>query len=396
MHLFSVGRQAESTAKNSKPNQQPAHPSTLSPSSPLAAQCYTCAMKLHLLTAALLLPILSSAASAAGPPIELELVTEQGLQITAPQQWLQLLAGIGIEQVQIRGSRPGDQPQVSTRGSGKSTSYKVVGVLTARDQLVLPGATFTKGDRAKLKDYFAQLGADGADSVTATRIRFGLTEKELTAVLADLSPPLTFETKGQTPQAIVDRLQTKLSLKPTIDQDAAEQLRTAAPMADELTGISAGTAFAITLRSCGLVMHPEKERGQPVTYRVSVASPDTLRQRTRGRPADADLKYWPIGWEPDKSPGEVAPSLFQPRNAEIDGYSLEEALGAIGPLLKVPLLLDRVALKANHIDPAKIQVKLAKTRTTYKRVIDRILSQPHLGSEIRVDEAGMPFLWITR
>ena len=51
-------------------------------------------------------------ATAAGPPIELELVTERGVQITAPQEWLQLLAGIGIEHVQIRGSRQGDEPKV--------------------------------------------------------------------------------------------------------------------------------------------------------------------------------------------------------------------------------------------------------------------------------------------
>jgi len=75
---------------------------------------------------------------------------------------------------------------------------------------------------------------------------------------------------------------------------------------------------------------------------------------------------------------------------------LEEALSAIGPLIKMPMFFDRAALKTYRIDPAKTQVKLAKTRTTYKRVIDRVLSQARLGSEIRIDEAGMPFLWITR
>jgi hypothetical protein len=92
----------------------------------------------------------------------------------------------------------------------------------------------------------------------------------------------------------------------------------------------------------------------------------------------------------------MAPSLFQTRSAEIDGYSLDEALGAIGPLLKIPIYFDRASLKAHQIEPAKIQVKLVRTKSTYKRVIDRILSQAHLASEIRVDEAGMPFLWITR
>ncbi len=353
-------------------------------------------MKPHLLLIALLAFAIASESAAAGPPVELELVTEQGLQITAPQQWLQLLAGIGIEHVQIRGGRPSDQPAITSRGSGPSTSYKLVGVLTSKDQLKLPGGTFTKSDRARLKDYFDKLRADGAESVTAPHGHFGLTEKELTAVLADLAQPISFETKGLAPQALIDRLQPKLAFKAAIDANAEQQLRAASPAVDELMGVSAGTALAITLRNNGLVMRPEKQRGQPVAYRITVAGPDALRGRALGKMTSPNLPYWPIGWEPEKSPGEMAPALFQQRNAEIDGYSLEEALTAIGPLVKIPMYFDQAALKTHHIDPAKVQVKLAKTRTTYKRVIDRILSQSRLGSDIRTDEAGVPFLWITR
>ena len=353
-------------------------------------------MKFYLLPTATILLAIAGVATAAGPPIELELLTERGVQITAPQEWLQLLAGIGIEHVQIRGGGEGDQPKVTNRGSGRTANYQVVGVLTSRGQLRLPGGTFTKADRARLKDYFAQLGADGADAVTAPHIRFGLTEKELTAVLADLAQPIDFETKGLTPRAFLDRLQTKLSFKPSVDAEAEQVMRTAAPAVDELKDVSVGTALAITLRNCGLVMRPEKKRGQPVTYQIVVAGPDVLRARTLGKMTAPDLQYWPVGWEPEKSPGEMAPALFQARNAEIDGYSLEEALGAIAPLLKIPMYFDRAALKAHQTDPAKIQVKLARTKTTYKRVIERILAQAHLASEIRIDEAGQPFLWITR
>src|SRR5262245_61559719 len=103
-------------------------------------------MQLRTIPGTLIWIVLDSAACAAGPPIELELVTEQGLQITAPQEWLQLLAGIGIEHVQIRGSRPGDEPKITNRGTQRAVSYWVVGVLSSRGQLRLPGGTFTKAD----------------------------------------------------------------------------------------------------------------------------------------------------------------------------------------------------------------------------------------------------------
>jgi hypothetical protein len=353
-------------------------------------------MKFYLLPTAMILFAIVGVARAASPPIELELVTERGLQITAPQEWLQLLAGIGIEHVEIRGGGEGDQPQITNHGSGRTATYQVVGVLTSKGQLRLPGGIFTKADRVRLKDYFAQLGADGADAVSAPHIRFGLTEKELTAVLADLSQPIDFETKGLTPRAFLERLQTKLAFNPSANADAEQAMREASPAVDDLKAVSAGTALAITLRNCGLVMRPEKKRGQPVAYGIVVAGPDVVRARTLGKMTAPDMQYWPIGWQPEKSPGEMAPTLFQSRGAEIDGFSLQEALDAIAPLVKIPMYFDRAALKAHQIDPAKLQVKLARTKTSYKRVIDRILSQAHLSSDIRTDEAGVPFLWITQ
>jgi hypothetical protein len=41
-------------------------------------------------------------------------------------------------------------------------------------------------------------------------------------------------------------------------------------------------------------------------------------------------------------------------------------------------------------------VTLPRTKTYYKRVLDRVLAQARLGAQVRIDEAGTPFLWITR
>jgi hypothetical protein len=108
------------------------------------------------------------------------------------------------------------------------------------------------------------------------------------------------------------------------------------------------------------------------------------------------LKYWPNGWEPPETPGRVAPSLFEILNAQIEGYTLAETLAAIGPRVKIPFYFDRAAMDANDIELSKIQVQVPRTRTSYKRVIDRALSHARLGSQVRVDESGKPFLWISR
>ncbi len=353
---------------------------------------------LRVLTINLIVALTSTATLAAAPPVEVELATEQGLQITAPQEWLQLLASIGVEHVQIRGIRPGDEPRVENRGTEGQPGYHLVGVLTSREQLRLPGGTYSRGERAKLKDYFERLSTDGAEAMTAPRGRFGLTEKEINSVFADLTPAIDFETKGQLPRTILDKLQAKLTAKLIIDVAANRILEGASPFTDELKGISTGTGLAILLRNYGLAFRPEKGRGSPVDYRVEVVDEMFIGESTLGRPEKPDpkAKYWPIGWEAEKSPGELAPSLHESLSAEIDGYSLEEAIAAIEPRLKLPLFKDHVALTAAKIEPARLQVKLARAKLSYKRLLDRVLAQAHLGASLRIDESGKPFIWVTK
>lgn len=362
---------------------------------------------MRLLSAITLLILVCGAASVAAPPVDVELVTERGVQITAPQEWLQLLAGIGIERVRIRGARPGDEPWVSNSGSDDRPSYEVVGVITARDQLRLPGGTFSRADRGRIKDYFERLAADGAEALTAPRGMFGLTEKEIESVFADLAQPIDFETKGRKLQLMLGRLQSKFASKMALDARAEPVVRDARPVADEFRRVSAGTGLAMMLRANGLVLRPEKSRGDPVVYRVEAA--DSVAPQSAGGPAvaprpleragradDPSIEHWPIGWEPHDTPGRAAPSLFEMLNAEIDGFTLSETLAAIGPRLKIPLYVDHAALSAHKIDPSKVQVRLAKTRTSYKRVIDRAVAHARLHSQVRVDEAGNAFLWISR
>jgi hypothetical protein len=246
----------------------------------------------------------------------------------------------------------------------------------------LPGGTFHASDRQKLADYFQRLAADGPESMTAPRGRFGLTEREFTAARADLAQPIDFTTKGLPLRTVLDRMQAKFALRIAPNAAASAIIRTAPPVVDESRDLSAGTGLAIVLHSYGLALCPEKSVGQPVALRiVPIGSVDDV---------------WPIGWESKASPRETAPALFEFLNVEIEGYTLAEALDAIAQRIKLPLYWDHAALTKHKIDPAKIQVHLPRTRTFYKRVLDRVLAQAHLAGSLRVDEAGTRFYWITK
>lgn len=338
-------------------------------------------MRFQILFSAILVLILPVAARAA-LPVEVEIVTDQGVQITAPQEWLQLLTELGISNVRIRGARPGDEPSLANVGSVDRPRYHAVGVLTRSGELQLPGGTFRARDRRGLADYFRRLADDGVEAMTAQRGPYSLTKKQLAAVFAELAQPIEFETKGQPLASIVQRLQTKSKVPFSMDPQADRALRSAQPVEDEIQGLTAGTGLAILLRADGLVLRPEKLQGKPLVLRIVAA--------------DSEGDNWPVGWEPKEAPAQLAPTMFEQVNVEIDGYTLAEALAAIGPRIKMPYFLDHAALAQNHIDPATIQVTLPRTRTYYKRSLDSVLSPSHLGGRLRIDEAGTVFYWITR
>jgi hypothetical protein len=315
--------------------------------------------------------------------VELELITESGFPITGSQEWLEALRDVGADSLRIREAQLGEKGGISNRGTDESPQYRVVGVLTARNTLRLPGATFRMSDRAAIRGWIAKLKADGLEGLTARTGAFGLTSKQLVTVHDKLSRPVALSTKDQKAAETAAKIIESLEIKVAVDSRVRTMLSGDETVAEEFAGMSSGTALAAVLRPLGLVIVPQRPARGDVQLVVTDA---------RSAP-----EVWPIGWPPEQSPGEVLPALFEFSPVEIEDFVLAEALAAIQERVKVPFLYDHNSLARHGVDPAQVKVSLPKMRTFYKRVIDRLLAQtkPQLTAEIRVDEAGQPFLWIT-
>jgi hypothetical protein len=70
-------------------------------------------------------------------------------------------------------------------------------------------------------------------------------------------------------------------------------------------------------------------------------------------------------------------------------------MSVIGQRLKAPLLMDHNAMARHGIDPEKVVVSFPASRTTYSLILQKVLFKAGLKEELRVDEAGNPFLWVT-
>ncbi len=329
----------------------------------------------------LVAPVPAADKTPAKARVSLELVSQDGIPINAAQQWSQLFAELGVSNIRIHAGNGADvEVGVEKRGSKDAPVYDVIGMIKTNNTLILPGGKFTVNDTGRLKKWLADLSTDGAEGVTQPRRVFGLTPSQLTEIDGELKKPLAQATDNVTADKVVGQLAAGLGHKLELDA-AAQQALAAATIEENLLGVSQGTALAAILRPAGLAFAPERAGGGLV-YRVF-------------KPG-AGRESWPVGWKADQPDQKVAPEMFTKFiNVEIDETPVTEAVAALQERLKMPVLWDHNALALHGIDPAKIEVKLPAKKLTYSLILQRVLSRAKLRREIRVDEAGKPFLWIT-
>jgi hypothetical protein len=290
-----------------------------------------------------------------------------------------MLGKLELGSVRIRSGKEDDTPEIKVLGKESSPTYEVVGVLTDEGQLLLPKGRFGLSDRAKLEQWFAKLKEGGIEGVTIKPAAFGLLPTQLVKVHEALAVPVAFSTKDQPPRDVAKRIADGLTLKFITDAAGQRALASDEPVADELQGVSSGTALAAVFRPLGLVLVPEKN-GSDIRLRIA----DSRAAR----------EHWPVGWPPKGNPQQTLPNLFNMLNVEIAPIPLTEALPAVQERLKAPLLMDHNSLARAEIDLAT-KVELPKTNTYYDRILDRLLFQAKLKYELRIDEANKPLLWIT-
>jgi hypothetical protein len=311
--------------------------------------------------------------------VQLELVGDAQGSALAFQQWLQVLSRAGVKNVRIRSAQAADKVGIEVQGTPESRLYVVTGIVKSSEELLLPPGRFSPRDAARLAGWLDDLARHGPEQLREPKSAFGLTQKQFEQVRKALSPPVGFSTRGMTRREAVEKIARGLSLPLEVDAKSAKTLEED-KVAEELSELSCGTALAYVLRPMGLCLVP-RESGDSTVCAVVQAEPK--------------LEVWPVGWEPEKPEREVLPELYKPRDVNIQRVSAATALEEIGKRLKVPVLVDHNALARHGIEPGKKLVSHPPGRTTYFRTLDRILFQAGLKSELRVDEAGRPFLWIS-
>ncbi len=311
--------------------------------------------------------------------VELEIIADAGGGIDDNQRWLEALSEVGADNVRIiQGtSRPGVEAIAGSNG----TTYRVTGVI-ANNRLVLPKGRFGMRDTAQIKAYIDSLRADGADVALAEKMAFGLTAQQLVDLHTDLSRPLTETSVDRTPDQVLQGVKKSISTQVVIDPAAATVLRDDYTLVDELKGLSHGTVLAASLRPLGLVITPVREQGKSTEIRIV--------------PSLSTTEFWPVGWPLETRISEAAPKMYERIPVNIQNYSLAATLPAIQKMMDMPFLYDYNSIAMEGIDLEKIRVTVQAEQLSFQLILGKIFSQSRgLQYEVRADESGKPFIWIS-
>lgn len=312
--------------------------------------------------------------------VELELVTQDRVSVTAQQDWLRRLAQVGVSNLRIQSGRS-SQVGIEVRGTKQAPTYVVTGIITAGGEVLLPGGRFKPTDAGQLARWLDDLARLGPPDQRPQISAFGLTTDRLEKVLEELARPVALSTAGKGRKEVVRTISRRLTTSVRIDPQLIPAFRDDDLVAEELSGLSCGTALAYTVRPLGVCLAPRESTGGQVEYVLTESGPN--------------VEAWPVGWEPEKPRREVLPGLFEFLNVNVQGVPVTKVLEAVHARLDIPVLLDYNAMARYGVEPENSLVSLPQARTTYSLLLRKTLSQAKLQNELRLDEAGKPFLWVT-
>lgn len=317
--------------------------------------------------------------------VEWDIVAEPGVSAADMHDWAAALTQQSVGHVRVHAAQPLPAPHVE---QVDRDTLLVVGVLTTRNELRLPGLAIGRHQIDKVPEWLAgQHGANGPIEsprqaqvpAAPARLAFNFSADQLVGLRQKLAVPLGETTKARPVPELMKVIRRLADMPIRMTPVAREAMREPTVIEDELQDVSLGTAAAAILRPLGLVLVPSLEHGQ--------------MELTIKKFMEAE-EFWPVGWPLDRPAQDVAPRLFEFLPVDIDDVSLPEALDALQGRLRMPLLFDHNGIARRELDLAQVRVTVPPTRTYYKRALERVLYAARLRPELRLDEAGKPFLWI--
>ena len=329
--------------------------------------------------------LLFTIANAFADVVQVEIIQPAGGYIELSQTWGRELASTDAPSIQFRNARPGDAISITESGTDAYPVWKIIGTMDSHGTILMPdGTRFRYADASGLATWIRELPGKMRAKKQAENAPsqgdFGLSAQMTQQLFNDMKQTIADETAGLSPVEIISKCAKGLSAPIRASSAQKKALDDLDPIDEELSSLSKGTILAYALRPAGLVLIPRELNGRLV-YCVETGQ--------------KNVKPWPIGTKVERRETDVIPDMLKIIPVSFNDVSLRDALESVSGRLDVPFLYDLNSMARFGIDLDTTKVTIPAGKMSYLVLMKKIMAKCQLKYELRMDENGEPFFWIT-
>lgn len=315
--------------------------------------------------------------------VEVLIQSQPSYRINA-QEWGRVFQQLGYS-VKFREPRGGESPRIEDQDRDEVLSTRVVAAMAADGTIRIGTQKFDTETTEPLTAALEEIRKHGAKGPPDSSPTWGLTDDQFKDIVQLLAAPVENPVELQSSVLAIESIGLPGNMKMKFTDAAREQALGKKPesVADtiDLKGFTKGSAIAIVLSQYGLGFRPRYVA--PGTFDIEI---------DRGNESS---NMWPVGWKPEQSFSEILPAYFRAIPLDVEDVSIDALVSAVSEKIAVPHFSSASALNANGLDIKTLKYTRKNDRIAPARLLTAIGDKMSLGFDVRVDEAGKMFLWVT-
>ena len=318
--------------------------------------------------------------------IEFDVLTQpQPTYRIKAQNWGRVLQQLGLV-VTFRDGRPGERTRIENVDRRGVPTTSIVGIMESSGQILIRDKYYAVSNPQPLVDLVEQVRRFGAAGPPEESPTWGLSAEQFAFVSQELSVPVTEPINVRTPVEAIESLNLPGVFRLQFSESAREQAFNVSDVSavslSKLTGVSKGTALAIVLAQYGLGFRPIAGE-QPGAYTIEVHA---------GGETD---NLWPVGWKTKEALISVMPELYKPIEFELEAVEVTGLITVITDRIKLNPFYSHFELQSAGINVDQLRYTRKADKLSPSRMFLLLGDKFKMGLDVRCDEAGQCFLWIT-
>ena len=300
------------------------------------------------------------------------------------QEWGRVFQELGYS-VRFREPRGAEAPRVEDMDRTDFPATGVIAAMAVNGAIQIGNQQFNIDNPQPLAMALEEIRRYGANGPPESSPTWGLTDEQFKEVIQILGLPVENPVELQSSVLAIESIGLPGNMRMKFTDAARQQALSKRPESAletiELQGFTKGSAIAIVLAQYGLGFRPKYIA--PGHYDIEI---------DRG---DESTNLWPIGWRPVDSFSEILPAYFKAIPLDVEDVEVNSLVGAIADKLAIPYFSSTYALTANSLDINSLKYTRRDDRISPARLLTAVGDKLELGFDVRVDEAGNMFLWVT-